>query len=138
MLVAVVKLTLDWYHNIPVELRPPTLKDLKSASGVFISSTSRWVMPIHEVCLGDLLLFQNDEDSDDEEERSESIDTNMNKSKRNGKSYFYGNCKITEDIRRWVLEDVESRSTPLFETKKYMVLESLIITNHTKVEKEST
>ena len=77
-------------------------------------------MPIHEVCLGDLLSFQNDEDNEEEEEeeeeeeRSESIDTNGNKSNRNGKSYFYGNCKITEDIRRWVLEDVESRSTPLF------------------------
>ena len=76
-------------------------------------------MPIHEVCLGDLLSFQNDdnEEEEEEEERSESIETNMDKSKRNGKSYFYGSCKITEDIRRWVLEDVESRSTPLFETE---------------------
>ena len=110
------------YHNIPVELRPPTLKDLKCASGVFISSTSRWVMPIHEVCLGDLLSLQNDDDNEEEEEegeeRSGSIDMNTNKrSKRNGKSYFYGNCKITENIRRWVLEDVESRSTPLFQTE---------------------
>ena len=72
-------------------------------------------MPIHEVCLGDLLSFQNDDDNEEgEDNRSGSIDTNTNKSKRNGKSYFYGNCKITEDIRRWVLEDVESRSTPLF------------------------
>lgn len=76
-------------------------------------------MPIHEVCLGDLLSFQNDDDNeeDDEEEMSQSNDTNTNKSKRNGKSYFYGNCKIIEDIRRWVLEDVESRSTSLFETE---------------------
>ena len=105
------------HHNIQVELRPPTLKDLKSASGVFISSTSRWVMPIHEVCLGDLLSFQNDDDigeEEEEEEEEEEGSGSIDKTKRNGKSYFYGACKITEDIRRWVLEDVESRSTPLF------------------------
>eukprot|EP00985_Skeletonema_marinoi_P022374 scaffold14274_cov215-Skeletonema_marinoi.AAC.26 len=98
------------HHNIPVKLRPPTLQDLKDASGVFISSTSRWVMPVHEVCLGDLMSFQNADDGDvEKEERSESI----KKKKRDGKSYFYRNCETTEDIRRWVLEDVESRSTPI-------------------------
>mmetsp|Transcript_787 Transcript_787/g.1266 ORF Transcript_787/g.1266 Transcript_787/m.1266 type:complete len:99 (-) Transcript_787:860-1156(-) len=92
----------------PVKLRPPTFQDLEGASGVFISSTSRWVMPVHEVCLGDLMSFQNDDDVE-EEENGESIE----KKKRDGKSYFYGNCETTEDIRRWVLEDVESRSTPI-------------------------
>jgi hypothetical protein len=97
------------YHEIPVELRPPTLQDLKGASGVFISSTSRWVIPVHEVCLGDLLSFQNNNDDDEEGGGRESSEKKDVKS-----SYFYGNCETTENIRRWVLEDVESRSTPIY------------------------
>eukprot|EP00573_Skeletonema_grethae_P002747 CAMPEP_0201686570 /NCGR_PEP_ID=MMETSP0578-20130828/967_1 /ASSEMBLY_ACC=CAM_ASM_000663 /TAXON_ID=267565 /ORGANISM="Skeletonema grethea, Strain CCMP 1804" /LENGTH=472 /DNA_ID=CAMNT_0048170639 /DNA_START=124 /DNA_END=1542 /DNA_ORIENTATION=- len=100
------------HHEIPVQLRPPTLKDLKSASGVFISSTSRWVMPVDEVCLGDLLSFENDDNDSAEEEEGGGIES-VDEKKRNGKSCFYGACKTTEDIRRWVLEDVQSRSTPL-------------------------
>jgi len=108
------------HHKIPVELRPPTLQDLKGACGVFISSTSRWVMPVHEVCLGDLLSFQNNDDDDDSEEEEEGSESNIEKKKKkkkkNGKSrsYFYGNCETTENIRSWVLEDVESRSTPIY------------------------
>ena len=79
------------HHNIPVELRPPTLHDLKDACGVFLTSTSRWVMPVDEVCLGDLI-----------------------KKTDGKKSYFYENCKTTESIRRWVLEDVESHSTSIY------------------------
>mmetsp|Transcript_16450 Transcript_16450/g.25594 ORF Transcript_16450/g.25594 Transcript_16450/m.25594 type:complete len:409 (-) Transcript_16450:7-1233(-) len=102
------------YHDIPVELRPPTLNDLKRASGVFISSTSRWVMPVQEVCLGDLLSFQNGDDYSNKEEEEEGSGSVDDEKRRNGKSYFYGYCKTTDDIRRWVLEDVESRSTPLY------------------------
>lgn len=108
------------HHNIHVELRPPTLDDLRDACGVFISSTSRWVMEVHEVCLGDLLTFQNGSDNDDEhwmeeQEEGESSTEDGKKKKKKIRSYFYGHCETVESIRRWVLEDVESRSTSIFE-----------------------
>jgi len=88
-------------NNITVDFRPPTLTDLKKASGVFISSTSRWVMRVHEVVLGDLLLLSKCNDSKGCED--ESLST----------SFHYPNCQTTENIRMWVLEDVESHSTPI-------------------------
>lgn len=84
-------------HNVNVELRPPTMDDLKHASGVFISSTSRLVMPVHNVVLGDLI--QGDSDASGECARC----------------YHYRNCRITERIKEWVLRDVETHST-LIET----------------------
>jgi hypothetical protein len=110
-------------HNIHVELRPPTLDDLRDACGVFISSTSRWVMEVHEVCLGDLLTFQSRSDNIDDEqwieegegEGESSIKDGKKKKKKTSRSYFYGHCETVESIRRWVLEDVESRSTSIFE-----------------------
>ena len=111
------------HHNIHVELRPPTLDDLRDACGIFISSTSRWVMEVHEVCLGDLLTFQNRSRSDniddeqwmEEAEEEEGESSTKNGKKKTSRSYFYGHCETVESIRRWVLEDVESRSTSIFE-----------------------
>ena len=105
------------HHNIHVELRPPTLDDLRDACGVFISSTSRWVMEVHEVCLGDLLTFQNRSRNDDEQwmEEEEEGESSTEDGKLKSRSYFYGHCETVESIRRWVLEDVESRSTSIFE-----------------------
>ena len=101
-------------HNIAVELRPPTLADLKHASGVFITSTSRMVMPIHEVVLGDLLLFNNDNNFGDDG-GDDDVDTNEKKSNDTlPPSYHYLNCRTTENIRKWVLEDVETHSTPIY------------------------
>ncbi|KAL7451355.1 hypothetical protein ACHAWC_004678 [Mediolabrus comicus] len=111
-------------HTIHVELRPPTLDDLRDACGVmdacgvFISSTSRWVMEVHEVCLGDLLAFQHRSDNDDEqwiEEEEEEGESSIEDGKMKSRSYFYGHCETVESIRRWVLEDVESRSTSIFD-----------------------
>ncbi|KAL7460108.1 hypothetical protein ACHAXS_000575 [Conticribra weissflogii] len=88
-------------NNIAVDFRPPTLNDLKKASGVFISSTSRWVMRVHEVVLGDLLtLFKSDSSEGCEEESLPS-------------SFHYPNCQTTENIRAWVLEDVKTHSTSI-------------------------
>lgn len=80
-------------HGITVELRPPTLDDLRHASGVFISSTSRLVMPVHEVVLGDLLTLGGGGGG------------------ALPQSYCYPKCATTENVRRWVLEDVETHST---------------------------
>ena len=104
-------------HNIKVELRPPTLFDLQHASGVFITSTSRLVMPVHEVVLGDLLLhssssdYEREDRSCDKEEGGEGED---NIEKQLPASYCYPNCETTEKIRLWVLEDVETHSTPVY------------------------
>ena len=87
-------------HDIHLELRPPSLNDLKSASGVFLSSTSRWVMPVHEVHLGDLSSVKDDLQNVAE------ADTSI---------YYYDNCPTTDKIRRWVLEDVERQSTPILQ-----------------------
>ena len=95
------------HHNIPVELRPPKLLDLRCASGVFISSTSRWVMPVHEVYLGDLLSLQNGNEV-------EGSGIERKKNKDGVRSYVYGHCGTTDNIRQWVLEDVESHSTAIF------------------------
>ncbi|KAL7542574.1 hypothetical protein ACHAXR_011909 [Thalassiosira sp. AJA248-18] len=90
-------------HDIRVDLRPPTLDDLRQGSGVFITSTSRLVMPVHEVVLGDLqsLSVDQNEDGDGRDASSPS-------------SYCYPNCLTTENIRKWVLEDVETHSTPVY------------------------
>jgi len=99
-------LRVCYTHDIHVELRPPTLEDLKCASGVFITSTSRWVMDVHEVQLGDLLLIKSGSSDADE--------TSMPASKTEVQSYFYGSCLTTDKIRKWVLEDVETHSTPIY------------------------
>eukprot|EP01082_Thalassiosira_pseudonana_P004506 g3992.t1 g3992 contig15:92682-94184(-) len=91
-------------HGIDVELRPPTLEDLKVASGVFITSTSRLVMPVHEVVLGDLLLM---------EKEAEGVTTAADGDAAALSSYCYLNCPTTESIRQWVLEDVETHSIPI-------------------------
>lgn len=93
-------------HGIAVELRAPTLEDLKCATGVFITSTSRWVMPVHEVDLGDLLLLNRISCSTDSSSGSvdESFDADVTR-------YQYHNCPTTDKIRIWVLEDVETHST---------------------------
>ena len=82
-------------HSVNVELRPPTMDDLKHASGVFISSTSRLVMPVHNVVLGDLV--QGDTDTSGER----------------ATSYHYKNCRMTDRIKEWVLRDVETHSTSI-------------------------
>ena len=96
-------------NGIVVELRPPILEDLKCASGVFITSTSRWVMPVHEVDLGDLLRTNSEsfncKESKGEKNNFNSIDSAL------FTTYRYRNCPTTERIRRWVLEDVETHST---------------------------
>jgi len=92
-------------HDMQVELRPPTLEDLRYASGVFITSTSRLVMPVHEVVLGDLQSSSLDTDDDDQgKEEEERLPT----------SYHYPNCATTENLRKWVLEDVETHSTSIY------------------------
>lgn len=92
-------------HNIQVELRPPTLDDLRKASGVFITSTSRLVMPVHEVVLGDLLSFVSYQKNEDGERcKDDALPT----------SFSYPNCATTENIRKWVLEDVETHSTSVY------------------------
>jgi len=91
-------------HDIQVELRPPTLEDLRYASGVFITSTSRLVMPVHEVVLGDLQSSSLDTDDDVDQKKKDRLLT----------SYCYPNCATTEDIRKWVLEDVETHSTSIY------------------------
>lgn len=91
-------------HDIEVELRPPTLDDLRQASGVFITSTSRLVMPVHEVVLGDLLSFSVDKKENGDGKSQDVLPP----------SYCYPNCLITENIRKWVLEDVETRSTLVY------------------------
>jgi len=88
-------------HNIHVELRPPSLNDLKSASGVFLSSTSRWVMPVHQVHLGDLSFVKKDVLRNAAEADSSIY-------------YYYDDCPTTDKIRRWVMEDVERQSTSIF------------------------
>ena len=96
-------------HNIQVELRPPTLEDLRRASGVFITSTSRLVMSVHEVVLDDLVSINADQKKEDGD--------NNGKGQHNGElpsSYCYPNCITTQDIKRWVLKDVETHSTPAF------------------------
>ncbi len=99
-------LRVCYTHDIHVELRPPTLDDLKCASGVFITSTSRWVMEVHEVQLGDLLFIKRGSSVADE--------TSMSAAKSEVQSYFYGSCPTTDKIRKWVLEDVETHSTPIY------------------------
>ena len=90
-------------NGIFVELRPPTLEDLKCASGVFITSTSRWVMPVHEIDLGDLLTVNSYSNGNNGEENIE-VDSALF-------TYQYRNCPTTERIQRWVLKDVETHST---------------------------
>lgn len=106
-------------HDITVELRSPTLKDLQCASGVFITSTSRWVMPVHEVDLGDLLLL-NGRNGRSSNDCLGSLDESLDKKKKqvvnalgddDVTTYRYHNCLTTERIRAWVLEDVETHST---------------------------
>ena len=93
-------------HDIQIEMRPPTLKDLKCATGVFITSTSRLVMPVNEVDLCDLLLIKN------EASNSNEIESNIGDSAFNS-AYQYNNCPTIEKIKGWVLEDVETHSTSL-------------------------
>ncbi|KAL3790944.1 hypothetical protein HJC23_004926 [Cyclotella cryptica] len=95
-------------HGIDVELRPPTLHDLKVASGVFITSTSRWVMPVHQIDLGDLLLM--DEFIDGKRNKSDGTTAGCNEVS----SFCYHNCPTTNKIRQWVLENVETHSTPIY------------------------
>jgi len=58
-------------HDINVELRSPTLDDLRHASGVFITSTSRLVMPVHEVVLGDLQSSSLDDTGGNQKKKDE-------------------------------------------------------------------
>ena len=97
-------------NDIHVELRPPTLDDLRHASGVFITSTSRLVMPVHEVILGDLMSFGNvgDDTKKEVEEDGNQDDDAL------PQSYFYPNCETTENIKQLVLKDVETRSTSVY------------------------
>ena len=75
-------------NGIPLELRPPNVDDLEHASGAFISSTSRLVMPIHEVVV------------------------NVSKDDVSGgyppkpATYHYPNCEVTKGIQDMVMEDV--------------------------------
>ena len=89
---------------------PPTLDDfhLRHASGVFITSTSRLLMPVHEVILGDLMSFGNVSDTQKKEVEE---DGNKDDNDALPPSYFYPNCETTENIRQLVLKDVETRST---------------------------
>ena len=98
-------------NDIHVELRPPTLDDLRHASGVFITSTSRLVMPVHEVILGDLMSFGNV--SDDKKKEVEDGEDGSDDDAL-PPSYFYPNCVTTENIRQLVLKDVETRSTSVY------------------------
>ncbi|KAL7483302.1 hypothetical protein ACHAW6_008949 [Cyclotella cf. meneghiniana] len=95
-------------HGIEVELRAPTLQDLKVASGVFITSTSRWVMPVHQIDLGDLLLMDGFMDG----KNDKSDDTTAGCSELS--SFCYPSCPTTDMIRKWVLDDVETHSTPIY------------------------
>lgn len=99
-------------HGIKVELRPPTLVDLQQACGVFITSTSRWVMPVHEVDLGDLLLIRSDSSNINE---SSDMETDHVKPAEDMSTFQYHNCPTTGRIRAWVLEDVETHSTLIYE-----------------------
>lgn len=94
-------------HGISVELRSPTIDDLHHACGVFITSTSRWVMPVHQVDLGDLLLLNRDSNCD------KSLDDT--KADMPVNSFQYNNCPTTSKIRAWVLEDVETHSTLIYD-----------------------
>eukprot|EP01083_Nonionella_stella_P091217 254967_1 len=98
-------------HNIEVERRPPTLDDLQHASGVFITSTSRLVMPVHEVVLGDLRSFHNNHHRHDHHHQDKVNNDNGGGSSKDDddalpSSYSYSNCATTKNIRKWVLEDV--------------------------------
>ena len=70
-------------------------------------------MPVHEVVLGDLLSFgatdgsnnnDNGENNEDDGGASQSLPA----------SYCYPNCRTTENIRKWVLEDVATHSTSIY------------------------
>ena len=107
-------------HNVTLELRPPTLEDLQHASGVFLTSTSRWVMPVNEVVLGDLLLLNTDDNSMKDGKHLENggleggITIEVGSDTDRPSSYYYSDCPITENIRKWVLDDVLTHSTSIY------------------------
>lgn len=76
-------------NAIPLELRPPTVDDFDNASGAFLSSTSRLVMPIHEVVVN--------VSGDDVAGTPPSPAT-----------YHFPNCEVTKWIQELVLEDVKT------------------------------
>jgi branched-subunit amino acid aminotransferase/4-amino-4-deoxychorismate lyase len=98
-------------HGVKVELRPPTLDDLQHATGVFITSTSRLVMPVHEVVLGDLQALSMEQSTGEE---GDVDGTTAATTSPLPASYCYPNCRMTENIRQWVLEDVETHSTSVY------------------------
>ena len=75
-------------NGIPLELRPPNVDDLEHASGAFISSTSRLVMPIHEVVV------------------NVSKDDVSGGNPPKPATYHFPNCEITKGIQDMVMEDV--------------------------------
>ena len=75
-------------NGIPLELRPPNVDDLEHASGVFISSTSRLVMPIHEVVV------------------NVSKDDVSGGNPPKPATYHFPNCEVTKGIQDMVMEDV--------------------------------
>ena len=104
-------------HKVKVEHRPPTLDDLQHATGVFITSTSRLVMPVHEVVLGDLQALSSSIEHDTAgEEGGDKDGTTATEISTSSlpTSYCYPNCGMTENIRQWVLEDVATHSTSVY------------------------
>ena len=81
-------------HGIPLELRPPTVNDLENASGAFLSSTSRLVLPIHEVVVNV---------SEDDVEDSPPTPA----------TYHFPNCQVTKSIQELVMEDVKTHCVSL-------------------------
>lgn len=75
-------------NGIPLELRPPNVDDLEHASGAFISSTSRLVMPIHEVVV------------------NVSKDDVSGGNPPKPATYHFPNCEVTKGIQDMVMEDV--------------------------------
>ena len=74
-------------NGIPLELRPPNVDDLEHASGAFISSTSRLVMPIHEVVV------------------NVSKDDVSGGNPPKPATYHFPNCEVTKGIQDMVMED---------------------------------
>ena len=75
--------------GIPLALRPPTVADLKEATGVFLTSTSRLVLPVHEVVV--------DVTADDV-----------------GGAFSFRGCQLTKAIQELVLEDVKTHCVPIY------------------------
>ena len=75
-------------NGIPLELRPPNIDDLEHASGAFISSTSRLVMPIHEVVVN---VSKEDVSGGNPPQPA---------------TYHFPNCEVTKGIQDMVMEDI--------------------------------